>query len=334
LADPLSPRYLAEHVLLPGLVGSGVGSVLRSISLGDDYPIAAELERAGLGDQRLHLRYAEVNGVQVGVFTLPPPVDVQDGYMAAFIGRVSDPTYGRYIVCELGDGGKPIIGEWAAGNRRTLGDAPAVTGDVDVDLERWLRAVLGLETVVADDDKPATIHDRAVPSRPSTPGVVSGVLDETPRAPKTIKPPPAPPRPPPPGMVLVPIDGLAVRVARRRRSSILIYRDGRAEMWDLSDDFVHGVRGMQATPGPDAALGVRRLAEAAIPAWHGGDPRIDDPSDEVDVEIVDGDRREGRRFTWGRASLGAEPKTPTTSPETDAAVYRLVQTIQSWFPNW
>jgi hypothetical protein len=140
-----SPRYLAEHIVMPRFVREqGAGSVLDAIERNDpDFFIPVWMQAGFRFTPRLFYRAAE--GHRVGVLTLPMPREPTEAWLAAIVGSSSDAAYLRYFLWEQSDStdGQPrtVVGEWAESAHRNYGDGPPFTRDLASDCAAFIARV-------------------------------------------------------------------------------------------------------------------------------------------------------------------------------------------------
>jgi hypothetical protein len=144
-----SPRYLAEHMLMPRFLREqGAPAVLDAIERGDADFFIPVWANAGF---RFTTRpaYRPQGGLRVGVLTLPMPREVTEAYLAAVIGKTEDPAYLRYFLWEkseslFDDKLHTVISEWAGTQHRNFGEGPPFTGDLARDSAEFVARVAAL----------------------------------------------------------------------------------------------------------------------------------------------------------------------------------------------
>jgi hypothetical protein len=142
-----SPRYLAEHLLLPRhLREKGGAAALDAIARRDEWFFVPVWMEAGFRftPQMVHVVREDF---RVGVISLPRPREDTEAFLAAIVGRLSDPAWWRYFLLESGVSvvdGSPItaIGEWAGGTHRNFGSGPPFTGNAEDDIASFVERVL------------------------------------------------------------------------------------------------------------------------------------------------------------------------------------------------
>jgi hypothetical protein len=130
-----SPRYIAEHMLMPRFVReSGYPTVMAAIQRRDaDFFIPVWMQ-AGFRFSAT-LLFTERDDWRVGVITLPQPRAITEAYFAAVVCRISDPSYGRYFLWETAESifdqrQYTVIGEWKESSHGNFGEGPPFTGDL------------------------------------------------------------------------------------------------------------------------------------------------------------------------------------------------------------
>lgn len=135
-----SPRYLAEHVLLPRFLKErGAAAVLSAMQGGDrNYFLPVWME-AGFRFQP-RLEFGEVNGLRLGLMSFPSPREAAEAYLAVVVGKASDPAFLRYFLWERGEPGT-FITEWKGSSHLNHGAGAAFTGSLEEDGFRFLQRV-------------------------------------------------------------------------------------------------------------------------------------------------------------------------------------------------
>lgn len=142
-----SPRYMAEHMVMPRFIREiGVQTVLGAIERRDaDFFIPVWMQ-AGFRFSPM-LMYTVRGEWRVGVISLPQPRELTEAYLAAIVGRSSDPAYGRYFLWETAESvldqrQYTILGEWNGASHGNHGEGPPFTGDLVNDHAAFLDAVI------------------------------------------------------------------------------------------------------------------------------------------------------------------------------------------------
>ena len=142
-----SPRYLAEHVLMPRFLRErGASAALDAIERNDaDFFILVWMEAGFTFTPKLFYRTAA--GLRVGALTLPMPRAPTEAWLAAVVGSASDPGYLRYLLWERGESlsdeaPQTVIGEWSGSTHRNFGAGPPFTGSLGNDCAAFLARVV------------------------------------------------------------------------------------------------------------------------------------------------------------------------------------------------
>ena len=118
-----SPRYLAEHFLLPKFLKErGAADVFAAFGRGDRNFFIPVWFEAGFRFQPW-LDFSEVEGLRLGLMSLPNPREATEAYLAVVVGKVSDPTLLRYFLWEKGEG-CTFVTELASGKHLKFGVGP------------------------------------------------------------------------------------------------------------------------------------------------------------------------------------------------------------------
>jgi hypothetical protein len=140
-----SPRYLAEHMLMPRFLREkGAGAALDAIERNDaDFFIPVWMEAGFRFTPRFF--YRTVEDLKVGAMTLPRPRQPTEAWLAAIVGRASDPNDLRYLLWEQSDSvdnrPRTVISEWSGTSHLNYGDGPPFTGDLANDCAAFLARV-------------------------------------------------------------------------------------------------------------------------------------------------------------------------------------------------
>ena len=141
-----SPRYLAEHMLMPRFLREkGAGAALDAIERNDaDFFIPVWMEAGFRFTPRFF--YRSVDDLRVGAMTLPMPRQPTEAWLAAIVGSTSDPGYLRYLLWEQSDSleGRPrtVISEWSGSGHLNYGYGPPITGNLGNDCAAFLARVV------------------------------------------------------------------------------------------------------------------------------------------------------------------------------------------------
>lgn len=129
-----SPRYLAEHLIMPRFLREkGAGAALDAIERNDaDFFIPVWMEAGFRFTPRFS--YQAVEGLRVGAMTLPMPRESTEAWLAAIVGAAPDAAYLRYFLWEQSDSsdGSPrtVLSEWSGSGHLNYGDGPPFTRDL------------------------------------------------------------------------------------------------------------------------------------------------------------------------------------------------------------
>lgn len=146
-----SPRYLAEHMLMPRFLRERGGPAVLDAIEGDDagFFIPVWMEAGFRFTPKLI--YRTQDGLRLGVLTLPTPREATEAYLAVVVGKTSDPGYLRYFLWEMGeslfdDKPRTVIGEWSASAHRNHGEGPPFGADFATDCAKLVAHVVQLCT--------------------------------------------------------------------------------------------------------------------------------------------------------------------------------------------
>lgn len=150
MSEP-SPRYIAEHFLMPRFIAArGADAVLRAMETKDaDFFVPVWME-AGFRFTPTFL-CGVVAEWRVCVMTFPMPREMTEAYLGVVIGRTDEPSFVRFFLWEqsisfVEGGTKPstVIGEWQDGRHVNYGPGPAFTGDLAGDMSALVKQLLAL----------------------------------------------------------------------------------------------------------------------------------------------------------------------------------------------
>jgi hypothetical protein len=150
MSEP-SPRYIAEHFLLPRfLAACGGGAMLDAMEKRDaDFFIPVWM-KAGFRFTPI-LFCSTVGPWRIGVMTFPQPQGMTEAYLGVVIGRTDDPQFGRLFLWEesisfVEGGTKPstVIGEWRDGTHVNYGSGPSFNGDLAGDTKALVKMILAI----------------------------------------------------------------------------------------------------------------------------------------------------------------------------------------------
>ena len=163
--DEPSPRYLAEHFLLPRHLEYHQLDAIEAIERNDQVFFQPVWMRAGFQFEP-ELVHLERDGYRIGVITFPAPQQPTEAYLGIVVAAPGA-TQVRYFTWEASESievrstalGEPIaragnaaghdtattvIGEWRPTGHTNHGPGPAFTGDLVSDLGAVLARVLGV----------------------------------------------------------------------------------------------------------------------------------------------------------------------------------------------
>ena len=142
----ISPRYLAEHLILPRyLREQGAVAALDAIQARNPEFFTPIWMEAGFQFTPRMVHTAN-QGYRLGLITLPAPRDDTEAYFAAIVGNEANPLDWGYFVLEsstaIDGSARTVIGEWADGQHLNFGSGPAFTGNLEDDAVAFIENVL------------------------------------------------------------------------------------------------------------------------------------------------------------------------------------------------
>jgi hypothetical protein len=142
-----SPRYLAEHLIMPRyLREKGAAAALDAVERNDaDFFIPVWMEAGFRFSPRFFYQAAE--DVRIAVLTLPMPREPTEAWLAAIAGHASDPGYLRYFLWEkseslLDDRPGTVLSEWSGSSHLNYGAGPPFTGNLASDCAAFMARVV------------------------------------------------------------------------------------------------------------------------------------------------------------------------------------------------
>lgn len=140
-----SPRYLAEHFLMPRFLQTHGLAVVDAIERNNaDFFIPVWFEA---GFQFSPILIFQVHAsYRVGVITFPMPREDTEAYLGVFVVPPAADTI-RYFLLERSIDimtGQPstMIGEWSPRGHQNYGQGPAFSGDLSRDVQATVQRVL------------------------------------------------------------------------------------------------------------------------------------------------------------------------------------------------
>ena len=142
-----SPRYLAEHLIMPRyLREKGAAAALDAVERNDaDFFIPVWMEAGFRFSPRFFYQLGE--GARIGVLTLPMPREPTEAWLAAIVGAASDPAALRYFLWEksesvLDDRPRTVLSEWSGSSHLNYGAGPPFTGNLANDCAVFIARVV------------------------------------------------------------------------------------------------------------------------------------------------------------------------------------------------
>ncbi|HEX5015397.1 MAG TPA: hypothetical protein VFV72_14715 [Candidatus Limnocylindrales bacterium] len=142
----ISPRYLAEHLILPRFLREqgGVMALDAIKERNADFFIPVWMEAGFQFTPRMV--HTANQGYRLGLITLPAPREDTEAYFAAIVGNESNPLDWGYFVLEsstsIDGSARTVIGEWSDGRHLNFGSGPPFTGALEDDAVAFIEAVL------------------------------------------------------------------------------------------------------------------------------------------------------------------------------------------------
>jgi len=145
-----SPRYIAEHVIMPRFLRDrGAEACLDAIAQKNDEFFIPVWFEAGFQFRPMFV-HAVHPPHRVGIITFPRPREATEAYVGVVVGHVEDRSFLRYFLWEqsvsfTGEAGT-VLGEWEDGSHVNYGAGPKFSGSFEDDIKELTRRVLGFLT--------------------------------------------------------------------------------------------------------------------------------------------------------------------------------------------
>lgn len=132
----IMPRFLAEK---------GATATLDAIEREDDDFFIPVWMTAGFRFSPI-LIHLDRGDLRIGLITMPMPREITEAWLAAVVGKRSDPAYLRYFLLEMSihvmdQSPATVIGEWAGSTHRNHGGGPLTTSDLAADCAAFVARV-------------------------------------------------------------------------------------------------------------------------------------------------------------------------------------------------
>jgi hypothetical protein len=144
-----SPRYLAEHFIMPRFLRErGASACLDAIAAKDDAFFIPVWFEAGFQFRPMFL--ASTHGpYRLGIMTFPRPRETTEAYVGIVVGRTDNPAFLRYFLWEesvslMTSEPATVIGEWDGGTHRNYGAGPKFSGSFENDIAELTQRVLAI----------------------------------------------------------------------------------------------------------------------------------------------------------------------------------------------
>jgi hypothetical protein len=144
-----SPRYVAEHLILPRFIAqSGPLEVLAALERNDaDFFIPVWMEAGFRFTPRFFVKSS--GPFRVGALTFPMPREQTEGWLGVIVARSDAPPWFRYFVWEksveiMTGADATVIAEWRGDTHVNHGKGPAFTGQLPDDVWTFADAAVRL----------------------------------------------------------------------------------------------------------------------------------------------------------------------------------------------
>ncbi len=135
------------HVVLPNLLKiKGPSPIISAMERRDMSMFASVWEQCGV-THKPEVVAKDRGDWRFGVMSLPPPVEMGDAHMCAFVARKNDPAITRYFTLEhdyvlATKATRTQLCEREGSRTRKIAEGPPVTGDFPADAAAFIDAVM------------------------------------------------------------------------------------------------------------------------------------------------------------------------------------------------
>jgi hypothetical protein len=142
-----SPTQVIANVVLPNLMKlKGASTVVSAIERRDPAMFQQVFTQTGL-DHTPQLVAKDQDDWRIGVVTMPPPAEMGDPYMCAFVAKKNDGGITRYFTLEhdyvlATKTTRSVVVERVGARATKHGDGPAISGDAATDASGFVAAIV------------------------------------------------------------------------------------------------------------------------------------------------------------------------------------------------
>jgi hypothetical protein len=146
---PTSPEYALVHVFLPNHTKlKGAGTIVSALERKDKTHLAQLWAQAYVAhDPQIATELREP--YRIAVVSLPPPKDMGEAHLAAWVVKKSDPAFSRFYTLEhdyvlAKKANRTVVCERAGTEHKKHGDGPAMTGTFAADAKAFVDAFMAV----------------------------------------------------------------------------------------------------------------------------------------------------------------------------------------------
>ena len=137
------------HVVLPNLMKlKGASTLVGAIERRDASPFSQVWAQTGVAHEPQVIA-KEVGDWRIGVMSLPPPNEMGEAHLCAFVAKKNDASVTKYFTLELDyvlatKTTRTQLAERDGARMVKRGEGPPVTGDFQVDAAAFTAAIVGV----------------------------------------------------------------------------------------------------------------------------------------------------------------------------------------------
>jgi hypothetical protein len=152
LYGPRMPSALdtIAHVILPNVMKlKGASTVVSAMERSDVSMFAQVWQQTGVEHKPQVLAKERNDTWRIGVLSMPPPKEMGEAYMVAFVAKKNDAAVTRYFTLEYDyvlatKASRTIVCERDSGKTLKRGEGPAIAGDFQTDASNFVDAIMNI----------------------------------------------------------------------------------------------------------------------------------------------------------------------------------------------
>jgi hypothetical protein len=146
---PTTPEYALVHVFLPNHTKlKGAGTIVSSLERRDKTHLAQVWAQAHVTHDP-EIATETRDPYRIAVVSLPPPKDMGEAYLAAWVIKKSDPAFTRFFTLEYDyvlakKANRTVLCERTGTEHKKHGDGPAMSGNFAADAKAFADAFIAV----------------------------------------------------------------------------------------------------------------------------------------------------------------------------------------------